>query len=42
VDKEMKSCGHNGSNQSMKPTAQLRSEFRVFASNPARGLSLSR
>jgi hypothetical protein len=29
-------------NQSMKPTAPWRSNFRVFAINPARGLFLSR
>jgi hypothetical protein len=29
-------------NQSMKPTARLRENFRVFATDPARGLSLSR
>src|ERR1700736_3508475 len=34
VDKEMKSCGHNGSNQSMKPTAPWRYKFRVFATTP--------
>ncbi len=42
VDKEMKSCGHNGSNQSMKPTAPLRYKLSVFATTPCRGLSLSR
>jgi hypothetical protein len=30
------------SNQSMKPTAPLRVNFSVLATNPARGLSLSR
>jgi hypothetical protein len=30
------------SNQSMKPTAPLRDNFRVFATTPCRGLSLSR
>jgi hypothetical protein len=30
------------SNQSMKPTALLRSDFSVFATTPCRGLSLSR
>jgi hypothetical protein len=29
-------------NQSMKPTAPLRGNFSVFATDPARGLSLSR
>src|SRR6266446_4654619 len=31
----------NASNQSMKPTAPLRGDFRVFATTPCRGLSLS-
>ncbi len=30
------------SNQPMKPTAPLRSNFSVFATTPCRGLSLSR
>src|SRR5438876_6525122 len=34
VDKEMKSYGHNGSNQSMKPTAPWRYNFSVFATTP--------
>jgi hypothetical protein len=29
-------------NQSMKPTAPLRNNFSVIATDPARGLSLSR
>ena len=36
----MKSCRHNGSNQSIKPTAQLRNKFSVLAPDLARGLSL--
>ena len=38
-------CGDGdieSSNQSMKPTAPLRNNFRVFATTPCRGLSLSR
>src|SRR5881296_2285886 len=34
--------GDESSNQSMKPTAPLRGDFRVFATTPCRGLSLSR
>jgi len=33
---------HYPSNQSMKPTAPLRYDFRVFATTPCRGLSFSR